>query len=136
MRNMRKLYLGITFMLVFLIGTIYVIQNNKLITGKADNIVKIKIGDNEYTEKEDIITIYSIIKKTRTKSNWFPNHLEEQSGDPLYDIDITYSNGRVKSLLTSPNGRYIFKYLPTQNGYIGGFNKEIYKIYKEGFISK
>lgn len=47
---------------------------------------------------------------------------------------MKYKNENNNHLMTTETGKYIFKELPTKNGYVGGVNEELFKIFDTGTV--
>lgn len=133
----KRAWISVIFLLavsVVIAGMTFVKHSEQLVSGEPGDIRKISIGPHEYYDKEQIGKIHAMLRKIETKPVWFPVHEQEQNSDPLYSIDITYQSGRTEHLTTTETGKYVFKWLPTKNGYVGGFSEEIYQIYRSGSV--
>lgn len=134
--NKRRIIIIVSVIVILAaaIGIITLDKYEQLLSGSVDNIQEIQIGPHIFTDKDDVGKIYEIIIKTNTTSYWFPQHEQAQYSDPKFVIRVKYNNGNGDHLLTTESGKYIFKQLPTKDGYVGGFNEYIFKIFNTGTV--
>jgi len=141
----RALYLGIIALIAVSAMFIRGQYQSRLLRWELDQVEKVKIiyhgsyyhpgGGSPVVltaekNKGLISEVYNKIVSTKPEVHTNPDEDESQEGDPLFEINFTYKNGKSDRIESTETGKYIFRRL-FGSGWIGGPREGMLAIVKK-----